>query len=212
MKYTMFLALAAAVFLSSAYAQLQPSMAAAECAEPGKTWQPLFQFPESPAQAEQLWKVDFQELVFKGRLSADQASFLLAQSPKAKESQGKLAAGYVIAFNPCGNQLLVDYREATPLAIDPNEVVNAALRMAAPDSTQTQGVVAPTPQAAQGPNVGSQIGQTVAGAIGTVNPLALLAVPVAGFVGSGIGKIVGSGSNKPQPTFSLNRKNWWKDF
>lgn len=202
----MFFALATVVFLSSALAQqppTQPISAAACAANPGQFWQPLFQFPESPQQAQDgaLWKVDYQELIAKGRLNADQANFLVKGSPKAKESQGKLVAGYVIAFNGCTQQLYVDYREAeaTAPALDQaaqNEIAKAALNVAAADTAQQQqqadaptGAVAP----GAGPSTGRQIGQSVASAAGFLNPLAVLTAPAAGFIGDGVGKLFARG-------------------
>ena len=207
MKQAMFLALAT-VFLSSALAQsppaqpppTQPVSAAACSSNPGQYWQPLFQFPESPEQAEsgQLWKVDYQELVGKGRLTADQASFLVKGSPKASESQGKLVEGYVIAYNSCTQQLYVDYKEAEALSptIDQGQIVQAALNVAAADTAQQQQAVAPAGAMSQGmgPSTGSQIGHSVAGIAGFANPLAFAVAPVAGFIGDRLGKLFSRGS------------------
>lgn len=218
-------ALVFSVALALAQTQSPPQSPPTEqqCADPAKSWQPLFQFPESAQQAQSgdLWKVDFQELVNKGRLNADQANFLAKESAKAKESQGKLVSGYVIAYNPCSKQVLVDYQEGQPPStLDQNEIVKAALNVAAADTAQQQAATAP-PAPGKSPSAGTQIGQSAMGAAGFANPLAFALVPAAGYVGGGIqkgiSKIASSGKSeekpqKPQAAFNLNKRNWWRDF
>jgi len=221
MKKTLTVLAALVLSVVLALAQEPSSPTAQQCADPMKTWQPLFQFPEAATQADQLWKVDFQELVNKGRLSADQANFLAKESAKARESQGKLVSGYVIAYNPCSKQVLIDYQEGQPPApaLDQTEIVKAALNVAAADTVQQQ-VVAVPPAPGKGPSVGTKIGQSAMSVAGFANPLALTLVPAAGYVGEGIqkgiSKIAGSGKSekpqKPQAAFNLNKKNWWRDY
>lgn len=225
--------LVALVFSVLALAQTEnapvPGAESGAC-DPGKSWRPIFQFPESAQQAQtgELWKVDFQELVNKGRLSADQANFLVKESPKAKESQGKLVSGYVVAFNPCGSQLLIDYKEAdSSPVLDQTEVVKAALNVAAADTaSQQQAAATPSPAQGKGPNAGTKAGEAVASAASFANPLALALVPAAGYVGGGIqkaGQTLARKARKCDPEkewckfgsakpFSLNTKGWWRDF